>query len=303
MNHAPPLVSVIVAAYNSAEFLSGCLESLNQQTFRDFEIIVVNSSPETRTAEVASLFKNVYFFQSPQRLFPHAARNVGVSLARSELFAFTDADCQADPHWLAELVSIHAAGHEIIGGCIDSRAEAIVSRGIYVLKYSPYQRGERAGPISLAATGNLLVSRKVFDAVGGFDGSIFCGDALFSWEARAAGFTPWYEPKAIVFDQDERFHQRFLYERFQRGLEYGRVRAEFEQWSRPRRWLRIAGCPLALCSALVAIGRHCLNGARLKDFLIGFPFIAVAQAAWCVGEAFGYATRSPDRSKNFKPTL
>jgi hypothetical protein len=53
---------------------------------------------------------------------------------------------------------------------------------------------------------------------------------------------------------------------------------------------------------LVAIGRHCLNGARLKDFLIGFPFIAVAQAAWCVGEAFGYATRSPDRSKNFKRT-
>jgi glycosyltransferase involved in cell wall biosynthesis len=292
MGEQLPAVSVIVAAYNSDRFLPGCLDSLKQQSFGDFETIVVNSSPETRTAEVMSAYPEVRFFQSPQRLFPHAARNTGVSLARGRLFAFTDADCQADPNWLAELVAAYAAGHEIVGGCIDSRAERLVSRAIYVLKYSPYQRGLPAGPIPMAATGSLLVSRRVLELVGGFDGSIFCGDALLSWQARAAGFLPWFQPQAIVTDQDELYRWRFLAERFTRGREYGRIRAVFENWSRLRQLLRICATPLALGSALLTIGRHCQRGSRLGDFLKTFPFLCVAQGAWCLGEAFGYQLTS-----------
>lgn len=290
MHEHVPAVSVIVAAYNSADFLPRCLESLKQQSFRDFETIVVNSSQETRTAEIMSAYREARLFQSPRRLFPHAARNAGASHARGRLLAFTDADCQADPRWLAELVATHASGHEIIGGCIDSGAGTLVSRAIYVLKYSPYQRGQPAGPIRLAATGSLLVSRRVFDAVDGFDGSIFCGDAVLSWQASAAGFSPWFQPRAIVTDQDEHYRRGFLTERFQRGWEYGRVRARFENWSRSRRLLRICGTPLALGSALLTMGRYCWRGSRWRDFVIGFPFLVPAQGAWCLGEAFGYAS-------------
>ena len=283
-----PFVSVIVAAYNSGEFLPRCLASLATQTFRDFEVIVVNSSPEKRTAEVVSRFPFVRFFQSPDRLFPHAARNVGIEMARGSLFAFTDADCQADPSWLAELVEAHSGGHEIIGGCIDSNARALISRAIYILKYAPYLRGGPHRPISLAATGSMLFSRKVFDAVGTFDGSIFCGDALFSWKAREAGFPPWFEPKAIVVDQDEKYRQGFLFERFQRGREFGRVRAAFEKWGATQWFFRILATPIALIFALLAIGRACLSGKRFPDFVLTFPFLLVAQAVWCAGEAMGY---------------
>lgn len=292
MDEHRPAVSVIVAAYNSADFLPRCLDSLKRQTFRDFETIVVNSSQENRTAEIMSAHPEAELIQSPQRLLPHAARNVGVSRARGKLLAFSDADCESDPDWLAELVAAHAAGHEIIGGCIDSRAKALVSRAIYVLKYAPYQRGQAAGPIRVAATGSLAVSRRLFEVVGGFDGSIFCGDAVFSWQARAAGFPAWFQPRAIVIDHDETFRRGFLTERFRRGREYGRARAMFENWSRPRRLLRVCGAPLALGSALVTMGRHCRQGSRWRDFLISFPFLAVAQGAWCLGEAFGYATPS-----------
>ena len=157
-----PAVSVIVAAYNSADFLPRCLASLERQTFRDFDTIVVNSSPENRTTEVVSRFPAVRFHQHPGRLLPHAARNIGASMAHGNLYAFTDADCQADPNWLAELVKAHAAGHEIVAGCIDSQAMAWISRAIYLLKYAPYLRGKPAGPIDLAATGSLLVSRKAW---------------------------------------------------------------------------------------------------------------------------------------------
>jgi glycosyltransferase involved in cell wall biosynthesis len=283
-----PAVSVIVAAYYSAEFLPRCLQSLAAQTFDDFETIVVNSSPEHRTAEVASKFPVVRFFQSPDRLLPHAARNAGMKMARGSLFAFTDADCQADPHWLAELVAAHSAEHEIVAGCIDSHALSWVSQAIYLLKYSPYLRGKPAGPIGLAATGSLLVSQKVWKLAGPFDGSIFAGDALFSWRARAAGFPPWFEPKAIVVDQDEKYRRGFFSERFQRGREFGQVRADFENWSAVQRALRFLFTPLALLAALQAIAMECHSGKRLGDFVASLPLLVLAQTAWCLGEATGY---------------
>ena len=286
-NHRPA-VSVIVAAYNSADFLLRCLESLERQTFRDFEAIVVNSSPENRTMHVVSKFPAVRFHQHPGRLLPHAARNVGASMASGSLFAFTDADCQADPDWLAELVKAHAAGHEIVAGCIDSQATAWISRAIYLLKYAPYLRGKPAGPIGLAATGSLLVSQKVWDAAGRFDGSIFAGDALLSWKARQAGFPPWFEPKAIVVDQDEKYPRGFFSERFQRGREFGGVRASFEKWGHAWRIVRFLAMPVALIFALAAIGRECLYGKRLRAFIECLPLLFLVQTAWCMGEAVGY---------------
>ena len=286
-NHQPA-VSVIVAAYNSADFLPRCLESLERQSFRDFETIVVNSSPENRSMDVVSKFPAVRFHQHTGRLLPHAARNVGASMARGSLYAFTDADCQADPDWLAELVKAHAAGHEIVAGCIDSQATARISRAIYLLKYAPYLRGKPAGPIDLAATGSLLVSRKAWDAAGPFDGSIFCGDALFSWKARGAGFPPWFEPKAIVVDQDDKLRPGFLSERFRRGREFGEVRADFEKWGPALRLCRFLATPLALLAALRAIAKECHSGNRLGDFVAALPLLLMAQTAWCLGEATGY---------------
>lgn len=285
----PPVVSVIVAAYNSAEFLPRCLQSLAVQTFDDFETIVVNSSPETRTAQVAANFPEVRFHQHPERLSPHAARNIGVAMARGNLLAFTDADCEADPNWLAELVKSHSAGHGLIAGCIESQATAWISRAIHLLKYAPYLHGKPAGPINLAATGSLLVSRELWDVVGPFEGTLVCGDALFSWKAREAGFPPWFEPKAIVIDQDEKFRPGFLAERFRRGREFGAVRAEFGHWNFVKRAMRFLALPLALISALHAIGKECLSGKRLGNFLQAFPFLLAAQAIWCVGEVVGFA--------------
>lgn len=283
-----PAVSVIVAAYHSAEFLPRCLEALGRQSFRDFETIVVNSSPEDRTAAVVARYPGVHFHQSPERLLPHAARNVGVSMAAGECFVFTDADCQANPDWLAELVAAHAAGHHIIGGCIDSRARGFFSRGIYLLKYSPYLRGKPAGSLGITATGNMLVSRNLIAEIGAFDGSIFAGDSLFSWKARQAGFIPWYVPTAIVTDLDEKYRQGFLLERFQRGAEFGRVRARFEGWSRLQLLVRAILAPVAVLAALANSANECRRGGRLIDFIATLPFQIAAQAAWCAGEAMGY---------------
>ena len=53
MRSSNPLVSVVIPAYNEEKYLPACLEALSRQTFRDFEVVVVDNNSTDRTAEIA----------------------------------------------------------------------------------------------------------------------------------------------------------------------------------------------------------------------------------------------------------
>ena len=68
MTDGIPRVSVVLPAYFSDGSIAQCLDAIHAQTFQDFEVIVVNSSPESRTKEiVTSRFPRVIFEQSSTR--------------------------------------------------------------------------------------------------------------------------------------------------------------------------------------------------------------------------------------------
>ena len=285
MKNTQPKVSVIIAAYQSGGYIKRCLRSLQNQRFKDFETIVVNSSQESETAEAVSAFPGICFHQHSERLLPHAARNQGAAMAKGGLLVFTDADCKADPGWLEALVRCHEQGYVYICGSIETESPRWVSKAIHLLKYSPYLYRRRAGAIRIAATGNMSVTRQAWQTVGPFDGTVFSGDALLSWKAKRAGIDPWFEPLAIVYDQDEEYRKNFLPERYRRGMEYGRLRAGFGRWNKMTLAVRTLIMPLALLSALLTMASNCQKAGRLADFVWTLPFLTVAQAAWCIGEA------------------
>lgn len=291
-----PLVSVIVAAYHSADFLPDCLRGLEAQSFQNFETIVVNSSCENQTACVLAAFPTIRLVQSPQRLLPHAAMNLGAQLAKGPLLVFTAADTRADPYWLAALVAASRNGHGLVGGSIETDATSFVARGMQIAKYYHWLRGRPAGRADVVASGNMLVAREIWGTAGPFYGSLYSGDVLFSWLARRYGFEVWFEPDAVVNDTDEVYKSQFLVERFRRGKEFGQVRAAFERLSGMRRILCILYTPVAVLIELVKIGRACSQSGRLADFLLTLPLQIAARLAWCAGEACGYAA-APDHSK------
>jgi glycosyltransferase involved in cell wall biosynthesis len=102
-----PRVSVIIPAYNAAEHISGALESIFDQTFRDFEVIVVDDGSTDNTKEVVRAFQgkeNVrYFYQ--RNGGQSSARNLGVREARGEYLAFLDADDLWMPEFLERMVA------------------------------------------------------------------------------------------------------------------------------------------------------------------------------------------------------
>ena len=100
---ASPKVSVVVCAYNAAETLDQCLTSLEQLTYPDFEILVVNDGSRDRTGEIARQHPSCRLIDLEHGGLS-VARNAGLAAATGEIVAYTDADVRVDPHWLTYLV-------------------------------------------------------------------------------------------------------------------------------------------------------------------------------------------------------
>ena len=98
-----PRVSVVVCAYNAADTIDGCLTALDQLTYPDYEVIVVNDGSKDRTSEIARTHAMVRVVDVPNGGLS-AARNVGLTEATGEIIAYTDADTRVDRDWLTFLV-------------------------------------------------------------------------------------------------------------------------------------------------------------------------------------------------------
>jgi hypothetical protein len=93
-----PLVSVIIPVYNGEQFIEEALESVFAQTFRDFEVIVINDGSTDGThARLAKYGNRIRYFEQENRGLA-ATRGRGVALAQGPLIAFLD----ADDVWLPE---------------------------------------------------------------------------------------------------------------------------------------------------------------------------------------------------------
>ncbi len=91
-------VSLIVPAYNEEKYIAKTLASLKNQTYRNYEIIVVNNNSTDTTQEIAKQFvKNILL--EPKKGYHHAV-NRGVAAAQAPLMAVCDADTLYPPHWL-----------------------------------------------------------------------------------------------------------------------------------------------------------------------------------------------------------
>ncbi len=122
-----PKVSVIIPAYNSAKYLPDAIASVLDQTYTDYEIIVVNDGSTDNTRKVVEpyLDRIRYFEQENQGV--SATRNRGIYLARGELIAFLDADDIFLPDKLEQQVRIFNANPDI--GIVNSGYCLITEEG------------------------------------------------------------------------------------------------------------------------------------------------------------------------------
>ncbi len=283
-----PIVSVVLAAYYSQATIAVTLESLRKQTFRAFEVFVVNSSPEEETARlVATQYPEVRFFQSPIRLHPHAARNLAVNHALGDLLVFSDPDVEMRENWLALLVAAWQAGHEAGGGAMGLRRRTWWECSVHLTKFHLLLPGLADRDLWIAPTANAFYSRRVWERIGPFSPHGFSGDAVMSWMAARAGFPPRFVAAAVVDHIHGGNLKRLLRERFVRGREFLMARAEFERWSRTRVILYLLAAPALVLVVLARTANWANRAGWLAPYLLSLPVQALAQSAWSAGEAQG----------------
>lgn len=103
-----PTVSVVIPAYNGAEFLGEALDSVLAQTYQPLEVIVVDDGSEDETPQVVAAYAGKVTYICKQRGGPASARNAGIRAAKGEWIAFQDADDIWKPDLLEKLVKASA---------------------------------------------------------------------------------------------------------------------------------------------------------------------------------------------------
>jgi glycosyltransferase involved in cell wall biosynthesis len=129
-------VSVIIPAYNQAQFLGDAIQSVLDQTYTNFELLVVNDASPDNTAEVVRQFSDPrihYIVHKENRGLP-ATRNTGMRAASGEFIALLDADDFFHPDKLAAHVDFYKQ-HPRIGATYNNRFDlnysSISIRGLF----------------------------------------------------------------------------------------------------------------------------------------------------------------------------
>jgi glycosyltransferase involved in cell wall biosynthesis len=285
-----PRVSVIIPTYFSQGTLAECLTGLREQSFDDFEIVIVNSSPELETRDmVRGRFPEVRFEQSPIRLLPHEARNRAAGLASGDILVFTDPDCRMHREALARLVAAHDDGHPLVGGAIENAHGGAWERGVHFAKFAWWLPGGNARKRADLPTAIVSYSRALWEKVGPFDEGCWCADSMCVERFLRQQGVPWFEPGAIVYHHHVTDAPAFLRERYHRGADYGANRPQHRGWSRLRIAAQLALVPVLPTVMTARSVRYAASSGRLGDAVLTLPVILAGNIAWCGGEAVSHA--------------
>ena len=285
-----PRVSVLIAAFCASATIERCLQALREQTFRSFEVILTDSSPDEQTASIAARFPEFRLVRSTTRLYSHEARNRAVRLARGELLACLDADVYAAKDWLEQLVAEHDRGAAVVVGALRCRGRSLRDMGQHLCKFAAFLPAGSVRDIHMGPTANLLLRKADFERVGGMRGNRYLADVELSRALRAMGRQLRFAPQAVVTHHHVQSFASFLSERYDRGKLYGEMRARlFARRSKIAFYLAVSVLPIRLTRIAGLTWRHSHRANLLPAFLLASPIVMAGHVASLAGESVAFA--------------
>lgn len=198
-------ISVVIPTYNRQDTLKRTILSFQGQTFKDFEIIAADDGSTDGTKEMVEALKLPFPVKHAwqQNAGRSAARNLGVRHASGEIIVFIDDHNIVVNNFLEEHLRFHQT----------YKVGAVRGRMIFINQ--PEEATQDPVPLSFVTllqkrleennplrfhTGNVSVSKKAFEAIGGFDEDFKeygFQDQEFGYRLRKAGFKIKYNPRAV----------------------------------------------------------------------------------------------------------
>lgn len=186
-------ISIIIPALNEESYIRQCLKAINDMDFREdqYEVIVVDNGSFDATIEIAESFKAQVLIKLDGTI--GSLRNYGAKHARGDIIGFIDADCQVEKDWLKNAVK-HLDNPEVaaVGSRLDHIGNTWVSKCWSLMHSEKKTNGE----VDWLPSGNMIVVRKYFDELEGFDEKLTTSeDYDLCLRLRLKGYKIFSDPK------------------------------------------------------------------------------------------------------------
>jgi GT2 family glycosyltransferase len=213
------MVSVIIVSAGINNFLKGCLESVEIQTYPSSEVIVIDNSRNPNFArQIANLYPQVKVYSNQQNLFYCQALNKGILLSRGEFLLCLNDDVILDKEFISRALkgfSIEPAIGMVSGKILRWQKNIIDSTGLFLTLwrtarergYGLFDRGQFQEPGYIFGVNGAVAfyRRKMLEEIkeGEYyfdpDFRIFYEDLDISWRAQLAGWRGYYLPNALAY--------------------------------------------------------------------------------------------------------
>jgi len=218
--------SIVVPVFNRPDEVNEFLESISKQSFRDFELIMVDGSPTNILQNVIDKFSKTlplnYIYV--KNLGASESRNLGCEKANGEYLVFIDSDCIVPVGYLKKITEF-VIENKVDGFGGPDRADE---------SFTPVQKAINYAMTSILTTGgirgkknhigkfqlrgfNMGVSREAFYKVGGFSGMQVAEDIDLSMRLHKAGYKTELIPDAYVFHKRKSNFKKFYKQLFMHG--------------------------------------------------------------------------------------
>ena len=269
-------LSVIILNWNGKSLLTQCLDSLQQQSFRDFETILLDNGSSDGSADyVRTAYPWVRLVALPENLGFADGNNRALAECSGEFIVTLNNDTKADPDFLAALAAaaetdpgVGMVAAKMLNffdkGRIDSVGVSIATNGMgQNIGVGEEDRGQYDTPAEVfgPCAGAALYRREMLDQVGFFDPAFFAyyEDLDLAWRGRLAGWRAVTAPGAVVYHVHSATSGKmspFTVYQVQRNKWF----VLLKNWPAP---LLIRHLPLILLFDLAALGLALLRGRGL----------------------------------------
>ena len=183
-----PFFTVIIPVYNKEKFIENTIKSVLQQSFSDFELILVNDgSTDNSILKIENFSDSRITFYTKENGGASSARNFGLEKAKAKFITFLDADDYWYPDFLQEMASSieEFPNHKIFSAAIEVESDKVVFPSQYSIKKSSEREivdyFVASMKTTIICTSCAVFEKSVFEKVGHFDTEIKSGQDTDMW--------------------------------------------------------------------------------------------------------------------------
>jgi glycosyltransferase involved in cell wall biosynthesis len=157
-------VGVVICIKDAEKYIAKCIESVLDQSFKNFELVIINDGSTDNTESVIREFNDtrIRYFKNKKNLGIAKSRNKGLRLFKGQYVFFTDGDCVVSKNWIEEGLKFLEDPN-----CVGVEGKIYYVSEEYKPTFSDHLNQNPGGGGFM--TGNMAYKRSIFERVGGFD--------------------------------------------------------------------------------------------------------------------------------------